>query len=208
MEKDIFKFLKDYVSLVKEGDKVNPGMNVLGPDELESMKDAVLNLNIFKGVKKLNIVPIPSYLAYEDTGNPVDPINDERYIGQKSKTILMQSYKLEEGEDIELNEVVDLYSINLGNKIFSKDPLTDAGVWRLPVMYDTDSFSARNEIRAIWPHELENDMTSFLGIPEKIDYKKRILKMVEEALDMNDTNIPHKTSILFRMSPRSIKKNS
>ena len=188
---------------------------VLGPEQLEGdlVKNMLLTFDEFRGVKKINILKLPSYYGDIKTGKPFE--NDETSLGGKSKT---KSYQVEtiryDSELTELNEEIDLYSISLTTKIYNPQDLLATslgiGTWVMPVMYSPVDFTPLREMKIVFSPELFMDMLVGKTAEEvEKEMKYRILKSVKEALDDGlKENVPYELGLIFKLSSRSIKKNA
>jgi len=210
--------LIQFLESIKSEPNLNNSMfyepTVLGPEQLEGnlVKNMLLTFDEFKGVKKINILKLPSYYGDIKTGKPFE--NDETSLGGKSKT---KSYQVEtinyNPELTELNEEIDLYSISLTNKIYNPQDLSATslgiGTWVMPVMYSPIDFTPLREMKIVFSPELFMDMLVDKTAEEiEKEMKDRILKSVEEALDGGlKENVPYELGLIFKLSSRSIKKN-
>ena len=136
---------------------------VLGPEQLEGdlVKNMLLTFDEFRGVKKINILKLPTYYGDIKTGKPFE--NDETSLGGKSKT---KSYQVDtinyNPELTELNEEIDLYSISLTTKIYNPQDLSATslgiGTWVMPVVYSSADFTPLREMKIVFSPELLMDL--------------------------------------------------
>ena len=187
---------------------------VLGPEQLEGdlVKNMLLTFDELRGVKKINILKLPSYYGDIKTGKPFE--NDETSLGGKSKTKSYQVDKIKYNPELtEFNEEIDLYSISLTSKIYNPQDLLATslgiGTWVMPVMYSPIDFTPLREMKIVFSPELFMDMLVGKTAEEvEKEMKDRILKSVKEALDGGlKENVPYELGLIFRLSSRSIKKN-
>ena len=185
----------------------------LGPEQLEGdlVKNMLLTFDEFKGVKKINILKLPSYYGDIKTGKPFE--NDETSLGGKSKTYQVETVRYNP-ELTELNEEIDLYSISLTSKIYNPQDLSATslgiGTWVMPIMYSPIDFTPLREMKIVFSPELFMDMLVDKTAEEvEKEMRSRILKSVEDALDGGlKENVPYELGLIFRLSSRSIKKNA
>lgn len=186
---------------------------LLGPEALEKVKDHLLTLDEFKNVKKINVLKAPSYLGDKDTLLPLNLDEDNLGDTTNSKFILIPNYLYspDETNDIEFNEEMDIYAIELTPPIYDPNFLTSLklgpGVWKMPLIYNPENFLPVSEIRIIYSVEGLQDIL-FDKNPEEVKdiLKERIMNKVEEMLtSYSKPNVPVKRKVIFRVSPRSIK---
>ena len=209
--------LIQFLESIKSEPSLNNSMfyepTVLGPEQLEGdlVKNMLLTFDEFRGVKKINILKLPTYYGDIKTGKPFE--NDETSLGGKSKT---KSYQVDtinyNPELTELNEEIDLYSISLTTKIYNPQDLSATslgiGTWVMPVVYSSADFTPLREMKIVFSPELLMDMLVDKTAEEvEKEMRSRILKSVEEALDGGlKENVPYELGLIFRLSSRSIKK--
>jgi hypothetical protein len=209
--------LIQFLESIKSEPNLNKSMfyepQTLGPEQLEGdlVKNMLLTFDEFKGVKKINILKLPSYYGDIKTGKPFE--NDETSLGGKSKTYQVETVRYNP-ELTELNEEIDLYSISLTSKIYNPQDLSATGLgigtWVMPTMYSPVDFTPLREMKIVFSPELFMDMLVDKTAEEvEKEMKYRILKSVEDALDGGlKENVPYELGLIFRLSSRSIKKNA
>jgi hypothetical protein len=209
--------LIQFLESIKSEPNLNKSMfyepQILGPEQLEGdlVKNMLLTFDEFKGVKKINILKLPSYCGDIKTGKPFE--NDETSLGGKSKTYQVETVRYNP-ELTELNEEIDLYSISLTSKIYNPQDLSATslgiGTWVMPIMYSPIDFTPLREMKIVFSPELFMDMLVDKTAEEvEKEMKYRILKSVEDALDGGlKENVPYELGLIFRLSSRSIKKNA
>jgi hypothetical protein len=158
----------------------------------------------FKNVKKINVIPMPSYYGDKDTGQPINSI--ENYLGGNGKVFQVPTYMYRPSEPkFEFNEEIDLYSLALSPKTYDNTNL-DCGVWKYPLQYDPEKFSPINKIEIKYSLEEIKDAKN-LSDEEAIKEAKRIiLEQVSLLIDQKESNLPHSRGILIRCSERSMNK--
>jgi len=209
--------LIQFLESIKSEPNLNKSMfyepQILGPEQLEGdlVKNMLLTFDEFKGVKKINILKLPSYYGDIKTGKPFE--NDETSLGGKSKTYQVETVRYNP-ELTELNEEIDLYSISLTSKIYNPQDLSATslgiGTWVMPIMYSPIDFTPLREMKIVFSPELFMDMLVDKTAEEvEKEMRSRILKSVEDALDGGlKENVPYELGLIFRLSSRSIKKNA
>ena len=209
--------LIQFLESIKSEPNLNKSMfyepQTLGPEQLEGdlVKNMLLTFDEFKGVKKINILKLPSYYGDIKTGKPFE--NDETSLGGKSKTYQVETVRYNP-KLTELNEEIDLYSISLTSKIYNPQDLSATslgiGTWVMPIMYSPVDFTPLREMKIVFSPELFMDMLVDKTAEEvEKEMKYRILKSVEDALDGGlKENVPYELGLIFRLSSRSIKKNA
>jgi hypothetical protein len=209
--------LIQFLESIKSEPNLNKSMfyepQTLGPEQLEGdlVKNMLLTFDEFKGVKKINILKLPSYYGDIKTGKPFE--NDETSLGGKSKTYQVETVRYNP-ELTELNEEIDLHSISLTSKIYNPQDLSATGLgigtWVMPTMYSPVDFTPLREMKIVFSPELFMDMLVDKTAEEvEKEMKYRILKSVEDALDGGlKENVPYELGLIFRLSSRSIKKNA
>jgi hypothetical protein len=209
--------LIQFLESIKSEPNLNKSMfyepQILGPEQLEGdlVKNMLLTFDEFKGVKKINILKLPSYCGDIKTGKPFE--NDETSLGGKSKTYQVETVRYNP-ELTELNEEIDLYSISLTSKIYNPQDLSATslgiGTWVMPIMCSPIDFTPLREMKIVFSPELFMDMLVDKTAEEvEKEMKYRILKSVEDALDGGlKENVPYELGLIFRLSSRSIKKNA
>ena len=170
---------------------------------LTLMKDKLLTFDEFKGVKKINILPLPIYLVKKGTHTPLT--EDKNYLGEDTDTVTTETYKLGDGES-NFGEEIDLLSICLSPKMYDPKDLNnnEIGVRRIPLLYDKESFTPKEKIEIVWSKEAAQDSNAF-GTLKDEGFKERLMRLFEEALD-GKHDIPAKRGIMVRISPRSLKQ--
>jgi hypothetical protein len=213
--------LLDYLIDIQKAEekKIKPTMvemslfsPVLTCEAIEAVKDHLLTLEDFNGVKKINVLKAPVYMGHKETLLPLDL--DESNLGDTSdaKMVSLPNYLYSPGEtDIEFAEEIDIYSIDLTPAIYDPTVLTrlklGPGVWKMPPYYSPETFVPINEIRIIYSAEGLQDIL-IDKTPEEVQQilKDRIMNQVEKMLTTSSApNVPAMRKIIFRMSPRSIK---
>jgi hypothetical protein len=209
--------LIQFLESIKSEPDLNKSMfyepQILGPEQLEGdlVKNMLLTFDEFKGVKKINILKLPSYYGDIKTGKPFE--NDETSLGGKSKTYQVETVRYNP-ELTELNEEIDLYSISLTSKIYNPQDLLATslgiGTWVMPIMYSPINFTPLREMKIVFSPEMFMDMLVDKTAEEvEKEMRSRILKSVEDALDGGlKENVPYELGLIFRLSSRSIKKNA
>jgi hypothetical protein len=209
--------LIQFLESIKSEPNLNKSMfyepQILGPEQLEGdlVKNMLLTFDEFKGVKKINILKLPSYCGDIKTGKPFE--NDETSLGGKSKTYQVETVRYNP-ELTELNEEIDLYSISLTSKIYNPQDLSATslgiGTWVMPIMCSPIDFTPLREMKIVFSPELFMDMLVDKTAEEvEKEMRSRILKSVEDALDGGlKENVPYELGLIFRLSSRSIKKNA
>src|ERR1039458_9770216 len=87
-------FLNRHSEEIKKGTAHPDG--VYG-ESLNSFKEYLLTLPEFKGVKKINIITMPVYLALAENDAPVSSMEKfDLYLGQKTKPLQIVSIKYSE----------------------------------------------------------------------------------------------------------------
>lgn len=182
-------------------------------EAIEAVKDHLLTLEDFKGVKKINVLKTPVYIGYKDTMLPAK--EDENNLGDNSNTQMVSLsnflYSPGDSDGIEFSEEMEIYSIDLTPAIYDPNMLSTSklgpGVWKMPPYYSPETFAPINEIRIIYSLEGLQDIL-FDKKPEEVQkiLKERIMNQVEKMLTTSmPPNVPSKRKIIFRMTPRSIK---
>ncbi len=185
------------------------GLNAFSPEHLEMLKGSLMECDEFKNTKKINIVHLPAFLAFEQTGDPVshDLLLKGVDLKVKTKAVVTATYRLE--EDSEFDEIVDLYMITESPAIYNPECVDnlDTGVWKLPTSYNPENFLPKNEIRIIYTPEIFTDSTSNHDLSAEQVYINKIEPKVRELFlnSKNETNIQGLKPLLIRCSPRSIK---
>lgn len=209
--------LIQFLESIKSEPDLNKSMfyepQILGPEQLEGdlVKNMLLTFDEFKGVKKINILKLPSYYGDIKTGKPFE--NDETSLGGKSKTYQVETVRYNP-ELTELNEEIDLYSISLTSKIYNPQDLSATslgiGTWVMPIIYSPINFTPLREMKIVFSPEMFMDMLVDKTAEEvEKEMRSRILKSVEDALDGGlKENVPYELGLIFRLSSRSIKKNA
>ena len=209
--------LIQFLESIKSEPDLNKSMfyepQILGPEQLEGdlVKNMLLTFDEFKGVKKINILKLPSYYGDIKTGKPFE--NDETSLGGKSKTYQVETVRYNP-ELTELNEEIDLYSISLTSKIYNPQDLSATslgiGTWVMPIMHSPIDFTPLREMKIVFSPEMFMDMLVDKTAEEvEKEMRSRILKSVEDALDGGlKENVPYELGLIFRLSSRSIKKNA
>lgn len=173
---------KNFESFKNEGD--------LKGKELEKMIPALLTLDDFKDIKKINVLQFPCFSSDLD-GNPVD----DSYLGEtKAHNSVMIKY----GEETCFNNIIDLYSISLicnPDLTKIKNDLNE-GVWLTPNVYNEIDFSPSREL-----------LIKFRNMNYTEDDVNVWLEKAKELLLSKESNIPKEYMIFFRVSERSIKPN-
>ena len=193
--------------------RTNMFLPTLSCEAIEAVKDHLLTLEDFKGVKKINVLKAPVYIGYKDTLLPAS--EDENNLGDNSNTQMVSLpsflYRPGDSDDIEFSEEMDIYSIDLTPAIYDPEELRSSklgpGVWKMPPYYSPETFVPINEIRIIYSAEGLQDIL-IDKTPEETQQilKERIMNQVEKMLTTSSApNVPSIRRIIFRMTPRSIK---
>jgi len=115
MEKDIFKFVEHYT---KDGD------TFISPEALEMLKDQLLQLDVFRGVREINILPLPAYHAYKDTMGPATQSDVDHFgLGTDSpiRAEVSIDYDHQRGGDLVLSDIVDITCISNYKSYFKEE---------------------------------------------------------------------------------------
>jgi hypothetical protein len=208
--------LKEFLEITS---KPMDGLTTLTHDGLDNemlfrVKDLLFTLDEFKDVEEINILTLPSFL---DNGND-EPNPFFTHKGFKSGIKLDHKLPDDNGrpqstptinfdpEKHKFGKKVDLYSIQLGPKVFDPSKLKSynlgEGIWHLPTMYDPITFTPLKEIKIIWNVERIQDGEITL---ENLAVEK-ILDDVRSILTGPpiETNVEFEQPILIRCSSRSI----
>lgn len=166
---------------------------------LKNFEKQLFECDEFKNVVRINYIDLPSYLVDEESGEPIS--NNREFLGGKTAYKKVITYKIQPGEKIVFNKVVDLYSLQVFKIFNTNEDVNKPGVWVYPTNYDTTTFAATNQIKVIWdPNQLQEAL-SLIGNPETD--KDRLKRMFNQALDSMEPNIPCSYALIVRCSERS-----
>jgi hypothetical protein len=169
---------------------------------LEKVKEILLQCEEFKGVKKLNFLTLPNFMANKKTGDPLEPLNRDSLPGEETYSERVVTYKFT--TNLEFNEVVDLYSIGLSPRIYDENFIENLkdGLWSLPQVLG--DFVSKKEIRFIFSREKLQDMQGLH--PETFEqFVNKTVEDFRKFITSDEVNVPSKKAIMLRVSPRSIK---
>lgn len=185
----------------------NDAENTLKNELLSEIKDILLTFEEFKNVKKINILPMPTYLAKK--GSYIPTSIDDTYLGGETDTIHSVCYKLIDGE-CTLNEEIDLYSIWLTPVLYEQNDLNyvrnKIGVYRTPLIYDPNTFTPTEQISITWSTAgIKDSLGHLTPVEQEVEVRRRLMKMFEDALD-GKCDLPKRRGVIVRISPRSFKE--
>lgn len=201
--------------LISIEDKANENSAILSYEHLSTpiVQKMLLNFKEFEGVKKINVLKSPSFMADKKTRKPLE--FDEDNLGEtsntKAETAVSYKYNYEELQN-NFNEEIDIFSISLTPKTYKPEELTASalgcGVWTMPLIYNPESFTPYREIKIVFsPEGMQDNLALEQSSEVEKMLKERILKQVSDALDSYlEVNVPSHRGIIFRLSSRSIKK--
>lgn len=194
------KLIDLFIQLDKEG-LFPKNKEYISGAELKGLEKKLFECDEFKRVVRINYIETPNYLIDKETEEPLGYSRD--FLGGETSTKTVQSFRVNQNQDLILNKIVDIYSIQLV-KTFSTSAanIDTPGVWIFPTIYNNETFVPKQEIRVIWnPEQLQNAL-AMMGNSESV--KDRLKRMFEDALDNMEPNIPCDYSLLIRGSERSI----
>ena len=173
---------------------------LLTSTNLRMFEKKLFECDEFKNVVRINYLDLPSYAVDEETGEPIGANRD--FLGGKTITHQVSSFRVNPDQEIKFNKIVDLYTITLNKRFLSKEDVSKPGIWVYPTMYDQETFITKNQIRIIWePQQLEEAL-KMVGKTETP--KQRLMRMFEAALDNMEPNLPCEYVLTLRCSSRSI----
>jgi len=186
-------------------------LRTLMPDMLKTMIDELLELDCFKNTKKINIVSLPTFLIDKESGDPLDLVNSDDYLGGETMAAVVVSMMMNEEtyDDIEFAEVVDIYTIgkNPYDVYDTKASEGKPGVWVYPTLTTKNNFNPYRKIEVIWSPEQMQDLAALSSAVEgeSVDLKQVLVNRFKKALDDGlKINIPVKPQVFIRLSSRSI----
>lgn len=170
--------LNQYLKSVLDESEWTEAAPKITREKLISIKDDLLSLEEFRNVEKINVL-------------------------DKSSSTL--TYKF--APKLKFAKVVNLWEICFSPPLYDKDSTSDlpSGVWLLPPVA-TSHFEIMKEIRIRWSPDLRQDLEALDPAAEQRQ-RGKIMNEVEQMLSgsRNTTNIPHKRSILLRMTSDSVE---
>ncbi len=190
MDKELISFLEKIETDSVAGNKL-----------IESMinSGSIQKFDLFKNVKKINIIHSPIYFGDELTGQPLSSVTS--YIGGKGKVFNVETYQVSDVS--ELNEEIDLYEIRLSHKNYETKNL-GYGIWKFPIQYDSETFEPFDKIEINYSVLAIENIKKITYEEAKLEAKKIILEKVSELLDSETSNIHYERKIILRCSQRSI----
>ena len=163
----------------------------------EFIRNQILSLDEFKYVKTLNFLGSPTFLIDGDN-NVIDKENTT-FVGGYMKSESAKSYSNIVAD--ELNDIVDLYTINFSNPIYEKKSLEELepGTWMLP----SDNFSGERTIIIKYSKDSIGYLTDFTFSNLISNVSDNVKKLMTNDI----SNLKNSRSVIIRMSPRSVKRN-
>lgn len=173
---------------------------LLDTNWLKNFESKLFECEEFKNVARINFIETPNYLVDEETGEPI--ATNREFLGGKTKMQSLSLFRVNPGEDLKFNKIVDLYTIRLNKRFNPKEDISKPGIWIFPTSYNKETFDAINQVRIIWEPE---QLRQALQMVDKSETPKdRLMRMFESALDNLEANIPCEYFLTLRCSIRSI----
>lgn len=169
--------------------------------DLETLSPALLGMDMFDGVKKINIVPSPVFERQEGTDIPMEFV--DKVDKNPGGTGSVESINL--SEDVEFNEEIYVYSLMLTQGIeveesrekFLKEQ--GEGVCLSSTIYDYKTF--RPQIRLTIT--FDNDKVEGFGE----EYVDKMFSEAKEVFKKGESNFPLERKLILRCTKSSIKSN-
>ena len=172
---------------------------ILGPNDLKNFERQLFECEEFKNVARINYIDSPTFFIDEETGEPIS--SNREFLGGKLKTNKVDSFTINQNQEIKFNKIIDIYSVTVNKKFLTKEEVSKPGIWIYPTTYDV-GFEPTNQIKVIWdPNQLEEALRL---IGNKETPKNRLMRMFESALDTMEPNVPCEYVLTIRCSERSV----
>lgn len=197
---NVKEFLEEQIVLGNAIDKkiYTPSTWIQSEVATEFVKRQILSLDEFKNVKTLNFLETPVFFS-DEFENPIDK-NNTTYVGGERK--FQETHTIQLGENIELNEIVDLYTIQLGFPVYKEETINTlkTGVWMLPQRNTMD-----NEKTIVIKYNKDIELIGGFNFDKLVE---NVTNAVKETMIKNTPNVDSMYPVHLRVSGRSIKQKT